>query len=168
MTLGDFIRAINDDPMPAVAYFLAMPLLATIAGWISGTEAHRAPWKYFFALLVFAVCIPGIFSVSLSVYLFLFQGGGNIFNLNLITQVLPLLSMILTLSIIRQRVAFAYIPGFHKLSSLMLALGAIFFLMYLLDRTRIVAFVHMPVQYLLLVVGAALLVIHYSFRQLVR
>jgi len=162
------MRSVSEDPVPATVYFLALPTLALLAGWVTGQEARQAPWKYFFSLLVFATCIPGIFSVSLSVYLFLFQRGGSIFNVNLVTQVLPVLSMILTLAIIRQRVSFAYVPGFHKLSSLMLMLGAIFFLMYLLDRARIIVFVNMPVQYLLLVVAGALLVIHYGFRQLTR
>jgi hypothetical protein len=168
MTLGDFLRAIAEDPLPATVYFLALPLLALLAGWITGKEAPLSPWKYFFSLLVYAACIPGIFSACLSVYLFLFQRGGSIFNVNLVTQVVPILSMILTLSIIRRHIPFSAIPGFGRLSGLMLGLGVIFFLMYLLDRTRIIAFVYLPVQYLLLIVLACLVVLHYSFRQLVR
>ncbi len=168
MTLGDLIRSISQDPIPATLYFLALPILAALAGWISGNNGSQAPWKYFFALLVYAACIPGIFSLALSVYLFLFQRGGNIFNVHLITQVLPALSMILTLALIRQRVSFAYIPGFSRLSSLMLALGTIFFLMYLLDRTHLIAFVHMPVQYLLLIVIGSLWFLHYTVRRMVR
>ncbi len=168
MTLGDFIRSVSDDPLPATFYFLALPSLALLTNWIAGKEARQSPWKYFYSLLVYATCIPGIFAACLSVYLFLFQGGGSIFNVNLITQVLPILSMILTLSVIRQRVSFAYVPGFGKLSSLMLGLSVIFFLMYLLDRTRIIAFVYMPVQYLLLIIVGSLIVLHYTFRQLVR
>lgn len=162
------MRSVSDDPLPATFYFLALPSLALLTNWIAGKEAYRAPWKYFYSLLVYAACIPGIFAACLSVYLFLFQHGGSIFNVNLITQVLPILSMILTLSVIRQRVSFAYVPGFSKLSSLMLGLSVIFFLMYLLDRTRIIAFVYMPVQYLLLIVIGSLIVLHYTFRQLVR
>ncbi len=168
MTLGDFIRSVGDDPVPATLYFLMLPTLALLTNWIAGKQAFQAPWKYFYALLVYAACIPGIFAACLSVYLFLFQRGGSIFNVNLIAQVLPILSMVLTLAVIRQRVSFAYVPGFSKLSSLMLGLSVIFFLMYLLDRTRIIAFVYMPVQYLLLIVIGSLLVLHYTFRQLIR
>ncbi|MCS6930156.1 MAG: hypothetical protein NZM43_11775 [Saprospiraceae bacterium] len=168
MTLGEFMRAVSDDPVPATLYFFALPTLALLTNWVTGKAAYAAPWKYFYALLVYAACIPGIFATCLSIYLFLFQPGGNIFNLNLITQVLPILSMILTLAIIRQHIAFTWIPGFRKLSNLILSLSVIFLLMYLLDRMRLVAFVYMPVQYLLLIVVGALLLLNYSFRQLLR
>lgn len=168
MTLRDLFDYLGQNPLPLVAYFLLMPILAFMAGWMGRGEGHQSPWKYLYTFLVYAVCIPGIFSAALSVYLFLFERGGSILNINLLTQVVPVLSMFLTLGIIRRNVLFDYIPGFGKLSSLMMTIGAVFLLMYLLDRTHLVAFVRVPVQYLLVIVVGALLVLRFSFRQLIR
>lgn len=167
MTLREFFDYLGEHPLAIVGYFLLIPLIALLAGWMGRGEGHQSPWKYLYSLLVYAACIPGIFSVALSVYLFLFQRGGNILNTNLLTQVVPVVSMILTLSIVRRNVLFENVPGFGKLSSLMMTIGAVFTLMYLLDRTHIIAFVRVPVQYLILIVVGLLLVFRYGFRQLI-
>ena len=105
--------------------------------------------------------------MALSVYLFLFEQGGSIMNTNMLTQVIPVISMVLSLSIIRRNVAFESIPGFGKLSSLMMTIGAVFVLMYLLNRLHLVALVFVPVQYLVLIVVGLLIVFRYGFRQLI-
>ncbi len=167
MTLRDFFDYLGEHPFVLVAYFLVIPLTAMLAGWISRGEGHLSPWKYLYSFLVYAVCIPGIFSVTLSIYLFLFERGGSILNTNILTQVMPVVSMFLTLAVIRRNAPFEHIPGFGKLSSLMMTIGAVFMLMYLLDRTHLIAFVRVPVQYLLLIVVGMLLVLRYGFRQMI-
>jgi len=166
MTLREFFDYLSTNPLAIMGFFLLIPLIALMAGWMGRGEGHLSPWRYLYSLLVYAVCIPGIFSVALSVYLFLFERGGSILNTNLLTQVVPVVSMILTLSIIRRNAAFESIPGFDKLSSMMMTIGAVFVLMYLLDRTHLIAFVRVPVQYLLLIVVGMLLVLRMGFKQL--
>lgn len=167
MTLREFFDYLGEHPLVITGYFLVIPLIALLAGLAGRSEGHQTPWKYLYALLVFAVSIPGIFAIALSIYLFLFERSGSIMNVNILTQVIPVISMALTLGLIRRNVAFEYIPGFGKLSSLMLTIGAVFVLMYLLDRTHLVAFVRVPVQYLILIVIGLLLVFRYGFRQLI-
>lgn len=167
MTLGEFFNYLGEHPLAIAGFFLVIPLIALLAGWIGQGEGQHSPWKYLYSLLVYAVCIPGIFSVTLSVYLFLFEQGGSIMNTNILTQVIPVISMVLSLSIIRQNVAFEAIPGFGKLSSLMMTIGAVFVLMYLLNRLHLVALVFVPVQYLVLIVIGLLIVFRYGFRQLI-
>lgn len=167
MTLREFFDYLSEHPLAIVGYFLLIPLIAVLAGWVARGDGHVSPWKYLYALLVYAVCIPGIFSVALSIYLFLFERGGSIMNTNLLTQVIPVVSMMLSLGVIRQNVSFDQVPGFGKLSSLMMTIGAVFLLMYLLDRLHLIAFVLVPVQYLLLIVVGLLLVFRFGFRQLI-
>ena len=166
MTLRELFDYLSEHPLVIVGYFLVVPLIALLAGWLGRGSGQQSPWKYLYSVLVYAVCIPGIFSVALSLYLFLFERGGSILNTNLLTQVVPVISMVLSLSLIRQNAPFESIPGFGKLSSLMLAIGAVFALMYLLDRTHLIAFVRVPVLYLVLIVVGLLLAIRYSSRQL--
>jgi hypothetical protein len=166
LTLQEFFNYISDNPTEITVFFLAVPATALIAGWISRGEGHQAPWNYLYAALIFAACIPGIFAITLSVYFFLFERG-SIKQVNMLTQVLPILSMFLTLGIVRRNVSYNQIPGFDRISSLMFMIGAIIILMYLLDRTRIFAFVHLPVQYLLFIIVGLLLVIRYGMKQVI-
>jgi hypothetical protein len=48
-----------------------------------------------------------------------------------------------------------------------MVIGAVFVLMYLLDRTHLIAFVRIPVGYLVLIVVGALLAIRFGLRRLV-
>ena len=116
---------------------------------------------------MYAGCIPGVFAFALNIYLFLFERGNSIFNANLLTQVLPIVSMIATLAIVRRNAPFEYIPGFGKLSSLMLMIGAVFVLMYFLNRLHLVAWVNVPVHYLLLIIGGLLLAFRFGLKSLI-
>lgn len=165
MTLKDFFDFLGEHPTYITLYFLAMPVVAFAFNWISGEEGHRAPWVYIYSGLVFATCVPGVLSVGLSVYFFLFERG-SIMNTNILTQVLPILSMVLTISIIRRNVALEYIPGSEKISSLMLLIGATFVLMYILDRTRIFMFVTMSIYQFLLILVVLLLGIRWAARRI--
>ncbi|MCW5923446.1 MAG: hypothetical protein KIS77_13965 [Saprospiraceae bacterium] len=167
MTLGQFFDYLNANPAVVLAFFLFIPFTALLAGIMGKGEGHLSPWKYLYSALVYLVCVPGIFAAALAVYLFLFQRGGNIFNVNLLTQVLPIASMIVTLGIIRRNTPFNRIPGFGKLSGLMTMIFTVFVLMYFLDRLHLVAWVHVPVQYLLLIVGGLLLLFRFALKSFV-
>ena len=148
-------------------YFLMVPFTAFLAGMLGKGEGHLSPWKYLYSALIYLVCVPGIFAAALAVYLFLFEKGGSIFNVNLLTQVLPIVSMVLTLGIIRRNAPFESIPGFSKLSSLMLMIASIFILMYFLDRLHLVAWVNVPVIYLILIVAGLLLAFRLALKSFI-
>lgn len=166
MTLRAFFDYLGENPFVLLAYFLFIPLTALIAGALGRGEGHLSPWRWLYAALVYAVCIPGIFAVTLGVYFFLFERG-SIMDVNVLLQVLPIVSMILTLALIRNNVDFGSVPGFDKISSLMTMIAAIIVLMYLLDRTHLIAFVNVPVQYLVLIVLGLLLAFRFGLKQLV-
>jgi hypothetical protein len=166
MTLREFFDFLGDNPALLLAYFLFVPFTALLANWMGRGEGHLSPWKYLYSLLIFMVCIPGICALTLSVYLFLFQRG-SVMNTDVLLQILPILSMIVTLAIIRRNVDFDLVPGFDRISSLMFGIGAIFSLMYLLDRTHIYAFVNIPVHYLVLIVVGLLVVFRLAFKRLI-
>ncbi len=166
MTLRELFDYLSVNPNMVVAYFLLMPIVALLAGFIAKGDGHLSPWKYLYTAMVFLVCIPGIFAATLGVYLFLFEGGGSIYNVNLLTQVLPIGSMIATLSIIRRNVAYEHIPGFGKLSDLMLMIASIIVLMYFLDRLHLVAWVYVPVYWLFIIVVGFLLLFRFGLKRM--
>jgi hypothetical protein len=167
MTLRELFDYLSANPAVMLMYFIGIPFTAFLAGILGKGEGHLSPWKYLYSTLIYLVCVPGIFAAALAVYLFLFQRGGNIFNVNLLTQVLPIASMIVTLGIIRRNAPFDSIPGFNRLSGLMMMIFSVFVLMYFLDRLHLVAWVNVPVIYLLLIVAGLLLAFRFALKSFI-
>lgn len=129
--------------MILVFYMGAVPLTALLALWLGKGEGHQSPWKFLYSALVYLTCIPGIFALTLSLYLFLFERR-SIMDTNIYTQILPVLSMVATLWLIKRNVSLDFIPGFGKLSGLLMVLFALIVLLWVLDRMRIFAITFIP------------------------
>lgn len=166
MTLRELFDYLSDHPAWVVGYFLLIPFTALLAGWLGKGEGHQSPWKYLYSTLVFGVCVPGVFAAALAIYLFIFERGASIYNANLLTQVLPVVSMILTLGIIRRNTPFEYIPGFGKISDLILMISSVFVLMYFVDRLHLIAWVNVPVQWLLVIVAGLLILFRFGLKRM--
>ena len=166
MTLRELFDYLSANPFLVVAFFLGLPFVALLAGIVAKGEGHLSPWKYLYSALVYLACIPGIFAATLAIYLFLFEQGGSIYNINLLTQVLPIGSMIATLGIVRRNAPFEYIPGFGKLSDLIMMIASVFVLMYFLDRIHLVAWIYVPVQWLLLIVVGFLILFRFGLKRM--
>jgi hypothetical protein len=167
MTLREFFDYLSANPMVVLFFFLGIPFTALLAGVMGKGEGHLSPWKYLYAALIYLVCVPGIFCAALAVYLFLFEPGSSIFNVNLLTQVLPIASMVGTLGVIRRNVSFEQVPGFGKLSSLLTMIASVFVLMYFLNRLHLVAWVNVPIQWLVLIVFGFLLLFRWGLKRLI-
>jgi len=167
MTLGEFIQYLSENPFYIISFFVFIPLTAALAGWIGKGEGHLSPWKYLYSTLVYLVCVPGIFAVTLNVYLFLFERR-SVMDTDIYTQVLPILSMIITLILIRNTVSLDKVPGFGKLSGLMIMIFVTISLMWFIDRTRIYVFAVMKFQSLLIIFAVLLLIFRYGLTKLIR
>lgn len=153
MTLQDFFDLCSAHPEIIGFYFVALPLTSFLASIFGKGEGHLSPWKYLYTVLVYFATIPGIFAVLLNIYLFLFERQ-HIMSTNIYTQILPIIIMILTLWLIRRNVPYEYIPGFDKISGLVMITFGILGVMWLLDRLHIFAITFLPFHYvLLLLVG---------------
>jgi len=153
MTLKEFFDLLGDKPAFLLAYLLMIPLTAAVAGFMGRREGHLSPWKYLYSALVYLICVPGIFSITLNVYLFLFEKQ-SVFDANIYTQILPVLSMFITLLLIKNNVSLDRVPGFNKLSGLVIAILATLVFMWIIDRTRIFVISVIPFYYVgLLFIG---------------
>ncbi len=159
MTLKEFFDLLADQPFLLLAYFGMIPLTALISGFMGKNEGHLSPWKYLYSALVYLICIPGIFSITLNVYLFLFEKQ-SIFSADIYTQILPILSMLGTLLLIKNNVPLDRIPGFNKLSGLCMAIFATLIFMWIIDRTRIFVISVVPFYY----VGILFIVLFLTIR----
>ena len=73
MTLREFFQLLADNHLYVIFFFTIIPFAAWLAGLLGKGEGHLAPWKFLYSTLIYLVCVPGIFAVSLDVYLFLFE-----------------------------------------------------------------------------------------------
>lgn len=164
MTLQDLFAYVAQHPNYVVFYFAALPLVALLVGLIDQDRGHNLPWNYLYSLLIYLVSVPGLFALTLNIYQFLFEQT-SVMRLDLILQVLPIVSMVLTLLIIRRNVDLDFIPGFDKLSGLLMIITAVLGLMWLADRTHIIAFLRLRWEVVLLIFAAMLLLIRYGFQR---
>lgn len=152
MTLQDFFDQCSTHPEIVGFYFVALPLTAFLASVLGKGEGHLSPWKYLYSFLVYMATIPGIFAVLLNVYLFLFERQ-PVMQTNIYTQILPIGVMILTLWLVRRNVPYEYIPGFDKISGLVMITFGILGVMWLLDRLHIFAITFLPFHYVLILLA---------------
>lgn len=158
MTLQDFFTLLSENPFWVLSYFLLIPFTALLAGILGKGEGHLEPWTYLYSTLIYLVCIPGIFAVTLSVYFFIFEKR-SIMQTDMFTQVLPIFSMILTLYLIRRNVDLNQIPGFDKITGLITMIFGLLCVFWVLDRTRIWVVSFLPFwQGILIFVGLLLTV----------
>ncbi len=166
MTLQQFFDMIQANPNFSLYFFLGIPAIALVIGWISEPDSYRSPWNYLFAVLVYAICIPGIFAVTLNIYFFFWERR-SIMDTEMMIQFFPILSMVLTIAIIRRFVNLDDVPGFDKLTGFILIIGVILTLMWVLDRTHIYAISFMPFYIVLLVIVGGILLIRYGLKHLI-
>ncbi len=167
MTLGDLFVWIGEHPIEMCTFYLGMPLVALLLNFIASNEGHLNPWKYVYSVLIYAVCIPGILAVTLNVYYFLFERR-SITDANLFVQIIPILTMLATLYIIKKNVEYCDIPGFDKISGLMFVIFGVICFMWILERTHIIAISIVPFYYVLLIFLALLLVIRFGLKTFLR
>lgn len=165
MTLGEFFEWTGEHPFLLLSFFIGIPLISLLAGAFSKGEGHLSPWKYLYATLIYLTAIPGIFAVTLSIYLFLFERR-SIMDTNLYTQVLPIFSMIATLLIIKKQVDLDLVPGFDKISGLILIIASLMVLMWIIDKTHIYAITFLPFYVVILILLASFFVIRLGMRRI--
>lgn len=164
MTLGDFFEVCSTTPSLILFYFIAVPLTALLS-WVFGrNEGNISPWKYLYMILMYLACVPGIFAVTLNIYLFLFERQ-SIMDTNIYTQILPIVSMIATLFLIRQNVSLDEIPGFGKLTGLLIMITVLLSLMWILDRTHVIAFTYIPFVYIVLILIGLLILARFGWKK---
>ncbi len=165
MTLGEFFDLLAGNPAYIIFFFAIIPFSALLAGILGKGEGHITPWKYLYSALLYLSCVPGIFAVTLSVYFFLFERR-SIMETDVYTQILPVVSMLLTIFIIRKNVDLENVPGFDKLSGLIMIITAALGIMWFVDKTRIWVLTYVPFQYVFLIFIALLLVIRFGWSKI--
>ncbi len=165
MTLKDLFEYLSSHPNGLVLFSVGIPVLLLLIGFVSGEDGALAPWKYIYSFIIYLVCVPGIFVVMLDVYLFLFERQ-SVWNINLYTQVLPILTMIVCILIIKRFVSLDDIPGFDRINGLVTMIAALLIMMWFIEKTQIFIFTYMPFSQVLVILVICLVAIRFAWRRL--
>lgn len=140
MTVREITELCGGNPFLFSAVVLAVPILCVLLGLIHGKGRGRfSPWKYFYAIIVYLACVPGIFSAVITAYT-LFFTRENLLDVNLLVYFLPVISMIVTLVLISRNVSFDDVPGFDRLWGLMVLIASTFVIALAIQKTRLWVF----------------------------
>ena len=148
MTLKEFFDLLALNPGYIIGFFLLIPLAAFIGTVIGKGEEDERIWQLYYSVLIYLSLIPGIFAVTLIIYQ-LFLENRSILQMDIFTQILPIISMVATIGIIKKSVNLDKIPGFGKLSGLVWMVTSVLIIMWVLEKIRI--FSYMPIQYVFLI-----------------
>nr|WP_299215001.1 hypothetical protein [uncultured Allomuricauda sp.] len=133
MTIQELIDWFSGNEYGVLGYFLCI-LLLTLLITVIANQSNFRKLRYVMSGLVFAVTIPGILAVLLILYSILFLGA-SLLNVSIIAYFLPVITMILTLIILSRKVSMKDIPGFDKLSALMIIIGITFIIIFILQKS---------------------------------
>ena len=137
MTTRDLIHQADQHPVALAAALAVPPVVACVVGRLHDRGRGGAGlWKYLYGVIVYLACVPGMFAGVLTAYT-LFFSRENLLDTNLLVYFLPIVSLIVTLVLIRKNVAFDEVPGFDRLSGLMVMVGCSFAIALAIQKTSI-------------------------------
>ena len=165
MTLGELIKFLTENPYYPLFFLFAIPLGAFLANKLGKGEGHLNPWCIFYSSLIYLSVIPGVFALLLNLYHMLFEAK-SIYDVNIMIQVLPIVSMFLTLYLIKQNVDFDQIPGFGKITSFVSIMAGLMVIFFILDKIRIIAFTYIPIIWVIIMLVLIYFGIRYGTKKL--
>jgi hypothetical protein len=146
MTAHELIEWVGKYPLVLLVAFTVPAIAAWVIGCIHGrNQGKNSPWKYLYSLIVYVTCIPGVFAAVLTGYS-LFFTKQNLLDANLLVYLLPIVSMVATLFLVRRSVEFEDVPGFDRLSGLIAMMAVSFILALAILKTRIWIVFGGPIQ----------------------
>ncbi|MEL6820449.1 MAG: hypothetical protein AAFP70_01710 [Calditrichota bacterium] len=168
MTIEELIQQIGSNPTIILCVLIAVPLIAFLYGrLVSAANRLESPHKYAYSSLIYLACIPGGFAAVLTAYsLFFLQS--NLLQVNPLVYFLPIISMAITIAIIRRDVVMDAIPGFDRLYGLLAIIGVSFFLSFLLIRTRVWFFLGGSFKALLIIAIGSFLLLRWGSSKVFR
>ncbi len=135
MTINDLLRVAAEHSWLVLAYFAAPPLLTFGTGRLHTTprEGARNPYGAIYCVLIYLVSVPGALAAVLTGYGLLFLRADLRF-VPIVVYFLPIASMLATWALMRRQVDLDDVPGFGRLSALLLLLAICFAVAFVLNR----------------------------------
>lgn len=133
MSINDLIVLVSKCTLEVAIYFVSLPVV-TFCMLLIYKRTSQLNWgDYLLSVFVYLASIPGIISLSLIFYT-LFIIKGNLLEVNALIYFLPVVSMGIVFGLIARKTDFDHLPGFGRLSGLMLMLLLTCIVILLLQR----------------------------------
>jgi len=137
MEIQDLIDAVARHWIVWLTVLGLPPVIAGVIAPIHGRgQGGTAPWKYLYSVVIYATAIPGMFAFALTAYALLIART-DLLKVNVLVYFVPIGTTVVTVAVMRRNVNFEQIPGFDRLSGLMLMLGLSFLFVLVIMKTRI-------------------------------
>ncbi|MGZ8217496.1 hypothetical protein [Methylomagnum sp.] len=162
MTLQELLAGLDAHPLPVLTYFTALPGLVWLGGRLHGQGApvYDSPVRWLYSVVLYGVCLPGIIAaVAFADTL----AHGRLMQAGVLSQLLPLISMLVTLGLIRHQANPEHIPGFRRMTGFMLLLVFTSLGIFLLMRTRVWIFFGGGIGTLFIAMGVLFLLLKWAF-----
>lgn len=168
MSIAELITRLDIFAPYLAGILIVIPIFSFIyTRWLGPAKTMTRPHNFVLATIVYLSCVPGMFAAVLTAYSLFFLRS-NLLEVNALIYFLPLISMIVTLALMRRNVNFDYLPGFDRLRGLMLLLAVTFIVSFLLMQLRIWLFFGGSIGSLLIGMILIFLLLRYGSRLLLR
>ena len=162
MTIAALIDRLSDHSACLIAALVAVPLFSFVYGKAHGRgRGIQPPHRYVYSVVVYLSCVPGIFSLVITAYTMLFIRG-NLLTVNGLVYFLPIVSMIVTIAVVRRNVDLDYVPGFDRLVGLCTLLAVTFGLSLALLKSRLLIIFGGPIRTLLILMVVIFLLLKWA------
>ncbi|MFL1896855.1 hypothetical protein ACJRPK_14205 [Aquimarina sp. 2-A2] len=133
MSIQHIIDWCSNNPNSILLYFGAI-LALTLLVILIVSDANFRYTRYMMSIIVYAVTVPGILAIFLVLYALLMHRI-NLLEVSVLVYFVPIISMIITLILLNKKVTLSKIPGFDRLSGLMLMISIVFAIVFVLQKT---------------------------------
>ena len=155
MTINEFLTLIGPHPFILYYYAFSMILSIVMGRYFLSRMGHPRIWNYFFSLLLYVMSVLGMFSLIL----FAYQWITNSFVIAQVEVLIPFLTMIVALWLIRSRVNVSLLTGFGSYKAFYIVLFSIALCTFLLDETGLLFIFDWPLYLFMLFLVVITLVI---------
>lgn len=166
MSLQDLINWFGDNQTSILGYFAVLLILSLVLITITNDKNFNSI-KYLLSAVIYAVTVPGILSAIIILYS-LFILNANLLNVNVVVYFVPVIAMILTLVIINKKIPMRRIPGFDRLSGLMIMISVAFSIVFVLQKTYFGIFLFGGFTQLLVVFAVLLIVLKVAWSRITK
>lgn len=140
MTGRELLALVGSNPLVLAVVLGLPPLVALGMGFAHARDAGgQPPWKYVYSAVVYGTCVPGMLAAVLTAST-LFMSRESLLDQNVLVYVLPIVAMVATLLIVRRNVSFDAVPGFERISGLMITIAMTFVIVLAIRKTSIFFF----------------------------
>lgn len=162
-TINQSLQIISSN-ISVIYFFAGLPLFSIVIGFFhKQRDGEKTLLRYLYSLLTFVSTILGTFSISLIGYALLTRT--NLLNVNATVYFLPLVSMITNLIIIGKQAEFSKLPGFGRLSGLIIIMAITFAILFFLSKVRILVGFFGSFEALLILGVAIYLLLRWSVKK---